>query len=143
MLFLLHPGRELITVLLCNSEEFLVKPKMCLREYGLNCFSFLQLFTGSTALHPNVIFFNFGSPERPVNSSNHCFYRSNISSVLVIAFSSNVALFSCHSALHSTFRRTFLILNHSYIHNAAARGTNSYWQESCGREPLDEWMSGD
>jgi len=130
-------------MLLCNSEELLVKTKTCLWEYGLNCLSFLQLFTGPTALHPNAIFFNFGSPERPVNSSKHCFYRSNISSVLVIAFSSNVALFSCHSALHSACQHTFLILNHSYIYNAAAGGTNSYWQESCGREALDEWMSGD
>lgn len=141
--FLLYPGRELITMVLCNSEELLIKPKMCLWEYGLNCFLFLQMFIGPSVLHPNAIFFNFGSPGRPVNSSNHCFFSSNISSVLLNAFSSNVALFSCQSALHSACRRTFLILNHSCIHNAAGGGTNSYWQESCQREALDEWMSGD
>jgi len=68
---------------------------------------------------------------------------SDQSSVLVIAFSSNVALFSCQSALHSACRSTFLILNHSCIYNAATGGTNSYWQESCQREALDEWMSRD
>ena len=63
-----------------------------------------------------------------MNSSNCCFFRSNKSPGMVTAFSSNVALFSCQSALHSACRCTFLILNHSCIHNAAAGRTNSYWQ---------------
>jgi hypothetical protein len=126
--FRTREGNYPITMVLCNSEEPLVKPKMCLWDYGLNCFWFLQLFTGPTALHPNAIFFHFGSLERPVNSRNHCFFRSNRSPVLVTAFPSNVALFKCQSALHSACRCTFPILNHSCIHNAAAGATNSYWQ---------------
>jgi hypothetical protein len=76
---------------------------------------------------PTLLSNNYGSSERPVNSSNHCFFRSNTSPVLVIAFSSNVALFSCQSALHSA-RRCTIYLSHikSLLHT----------QRCCWRDEL-------